>query len=57
MGMYKYVREAWKKPHEGLNQLLKARMIEWRQEETTVRIDRPTRIDRARSCAIRQKKE
>ena len=30
-------------------------MIEWRQEETTVRIERPTRIDRARSIGYKAK--
>ena len=53
MGMYQYVRDAWKKPHE--NNLLKERMIEWRKEDVTVKIDRPTRIDRARSLGYKAK--
>ena len=55
MGIYKYIREAWKKPHENLNVALKQRMIEWRREDTTVRIDHPTRIDRARSVGYKAK--
>ena len=55
MGIYKYIRESWKKPHEGLNGLLKERMIEWRQDDVTIRIDKPTRIDRARSLGYKAK--
>ena len=55
MGMYKYVREAWKKPHEGLKKLWQERQVKWRQEEATVRIERPTRIDRARSQGYKAK--
>lgn len=54
MGMYKYVRQAWKKPHDE-NGLLKERLIAWRQEDATVRIERPTRIDRARSLGYKAK--
>ena len=55
MGMYKYIRDAWKKPKEGLGELWQKRIIEWRQEPTTIRIERPTRIDRARSLGYRAK--
>ena len=55
MGMYKYVREAWKKPHEGLKKLWQERQVKWRQEEATVRIERPTRIDRAHSLGYKAK--
>jgi len=55
MGMYKYVRNLWKKPQENLSDLWRQRLIEWRQEESTVRIERPTRIDRARSLGYKAK--
>ena len=55
MGLYKYVRQAWKKPSETISELMKKRIIEWRREPTTIRIDRPTRIDRARSLGYRAK--
>ena len=55
MGMYQYVRDAWKKPKESLGQLWQQRLIEWRQGLATVRIERPTRIDRARSLGYRAK--
>ncbi len=55
MGMYKYVRELWKQPKENLEGLWKERIMAWRKEEATVRVDRPTRIDRARSLGYRAK--
>ena len=55
MGMYKYIREAWKKPREGLGPLWQQRLIKWRTEPATMRLDRPTRIDRARSLGYKAK--
>ncbi|MBW2998453.1 50S ribosomal protein L15e [Candidatus Woesearchaeota archaeon] len=55
MGLYKYIRQTWKRPKENLGQLWKDRLIEWRQEQSTVRIDKPTRIDRARSLGYKAK--
>lgn len=55
MGMYKYVRELWKQPRENLGELWQKRLIEWRKEPATVRIEHPTRIDRARSLGYRAK--
>jgi len=53
MGLYKYVREMWKKPHD--NELWQPRLIAWRRENSTVKLDRPTRIDRARSLGYKAK--
>lgn len=53
MGMYKYIREAWKKPKE--TGLWQQRIIEWREEPATLRIERPTRLDRARSLGYKAK--
>ena len=55
MNMYQYIREAWKKPKENLGQLWQQRIIKWRQEPTTIRIERPTRIDKARSLGYKAK--
>lgn len=55
MSMYQYIREAWKLPKENLGQLYQQRMIKWRLEPTTIRIERPTRIDRARSLGYKAK--
>ncbi len=54
--MYAYVRDAWKKPERtGVKALLWSRMQQWRKEGTVVRVDRPTRIDRARALGYRAK--
>jgi len=53
MGVYKYIREAWKKPKE--NSQWKERLMEWRREDSTVRLERPTRLDRARSLGYKAK--
>lgn len=54
--MYKYVADAWKKPGEGdLRDLNWRRKIEWRKGNSFVRVERPTRIDRARSLGYKAK--
>lgn len=55
MGMYQYIREAWKKPKESLGDLWQQRIIKWRNEPATLRIERPTRLDRARSLGYKAK--
>ena len=54
--MYAFVREAWKVPAKsGVKELLWNRMQEWRREGSVVRLERPTRIDRARSLGYKAK--
>ena len=54
--MYAFVREAWKVPEKsGVKTLLWNRMQEWRREGSVVRLERPTRIDRARSLGYKAK--
>jgi len=53
MGYLKYMREAWKKPKT--SEHWKARLIKWRREPVTVKLDNPTRIDRARSLGYKAK--
>ncbi len=55
MGVYKYMRELWKQPKENMGELYRQRLIEWRREPVTIRIDRPTRLDRARSLGYKAK--
>lgn len=54
MGYLKYMREAWKKPKANF-ELWTQRLIQWRKEPSTLRIERPTRIDRARSLGYKAK--
>ncbi|MBN2459492.1 50S ribosomal protein L15e [Candidatus Woesearchaeota archaeon] len=55
MGMYKYLREAWKKPTDSIKAAQRERMIYWRKQDATVRVEHPTRIDRARSLGYKAK--
>lgn len=52
MGYLKYMRELWKKPSA---EFLREKLIAWRKEPATLRINRPTRIDRARSLGYKAK--
>jgi large subunit ribosomal protein L15e len=54
--MYAYVREAWKRPDKSyVEELLWDRMQIWRREGSVVRVEHPTRIDRARALGYRAK--
>lgn len=52
MGMYKYIREAWNEPD---SELMRKKLILWRHEPESVRLEHPTRLDRARSLGYRAK--
>lgn len=51
--MYQYIRVAWKKPDI---KTLRERMVKWRREPVQIKVDRPLRIDRARSLGYKAKK-
>ncbi len=54
--MYAYVREAWKRPDASeVRTLLWHRMQQWRREGSVVRLEHPTRIDRARALGYKAK--
>ena len=55
MALYKYIRKSWNSPSDEVKALWRERLIKWRQEPATVRIERPTRIDRARSLGYKAK--
>ncbi len=55
MGAYKYIRKVWARPKAQLGDVWRQRVMEWRREPVTLRIDRPTRLDRARSLGYRPK--
>ena len=53
---YKYIAEAWKKPNESfVKNLMWQRAIIWRKQHAIVRIERPTRLDRARNLGYKAK--
>jgi large subunit ribosomal protein L15e len=54
--MYAFVRDAWKVPaNSGVKELLWNRMQVWRREGSVVRVEHPTRIDRARTLGYKAK--
>ncbi len=54
--LYQYIQDAWKKPSASyVDKLLWQRMIGWRKGKTVVRIDKPTRLDRARTLGYKAK--
>jgi len=55
MGFYKYVKELWKKPKESLGSVWQSRLIAWRKGNSVVRVEKPTRIDRARALGYKAK--
>jgi large subunit ribosomal protein L15e len=53
---YKYIAEAWAKPQKSyVDALMRQRLIEWRQQSVIARIERPTRVDKARKLGYKAK--
>ena len=52
-GLYHQLRQAWKKPDP---KRLRELMTEWRSQDAVVKIDKPTRLDRARTLGYKAKK-
>ena len=53
--MYKHIRNLWKQPKKNLGDVQSKRLILWRKQPVTIRIKKPTRIDRARSLGYKAK--
>lgn len=54
--MYYYMARVWKRPYSGDHlQLMRARMIRWRREPAVVRINKPTRLNKARMLGYKAK--
>jgi len=54
--MYHYIAQLWKKPYEGpIAELMRERLILWRRGPTVARVERPTRLDRARALGYEAK--
>lgn len=51
-GMYHYLSELWKKPSP---EMLREKMVQWRSQNAVVRIEKPTRLDRARALGYKDK--
>lgn len=56
MGMYSFVREAWKNPSKSyVKELMHERVPLWRKGSSVEKLENPTRIDRARSLGYKAK--
>jgi large subunit ribosomal protein L15e len=53
MAMHKFLADIWKKPKQ--NPVYKKRLVQWREEPTVNRVEKPTRPDRARSLGYKAK--
>jgi large subunit ribosomal protein L15e len=55
--MYKYLKNAWKRPEDSfIQEVMRERAIIWRRQPSIVRIEKPTRLDRARALGYKAKK-
>ncbi len=52
-GMYHYIRRLWRKP---TRELLQPKLIQWRAGESIVEVEKPLRLDKARSLGYKAKK-
>ena len=52
-GLYYYIKQAWKKPDV---KVLRERMIGWRNGNVFTKVEKPLRLDRARSLGYKDKK-
>ncbi|MEM2999702.1 MAG: 50S ribosomal protein L15e [Candidatus Bathyarchaeia archaeon] len=53
---YKYIAEAWSNPEESfVDEIMQQRLVEWRKQPAIVRIEKPTRLDRARKLGYKAK--
>ncbi|MEM3697028.1 MAG: 50S ribosomal protein L15e [Candidatus Bathyarchaeia archaeon] len=53
---YKYIAEAWAKPEKSfVDELMRQRLIEWRRQPAITRVEKPTRLDRARKLGYKAK--
>jgi len=55
MGILAQLRQLWKKPSAESRLSARERIIAWRREPTILRIEHPTRLDRARTLGYRAK--
>ncbi len=55
-GLYHYIAEQWKRPYDEEHGLLmRRRLINWRRQPPIIRIDKPSRLDRARELGYKAK--
>ncbi|MBN2203161.1 MAG: 50S ribosomal protein L15e [Candidatus Aenigmarchaeota archaeon] len=53
MGYQKYMKQLWKSPQQ--KEIIKERLISWRKEPVILKLERPTRLDRAHALGYKAK--
>jgi len=53
--VYSHMKEQWKKPDTTFQSPQQRRLIQWRKEKNFLRVEKPLRIDRARSLGYKAK--
>jgi large subunit ribosomal protein L15e len=54
--MYRHLKEIWKRPKDTyIQNVMRERAIIWRKQSSIVRIEKPTRLDRARELGYKAK--
>jgi large subunit ribosomal protein L15e len=53
MGYQKYIKKLWQSPEQ--KKIIKERLLSWRKEPVIVKLDRPTRLDRAHALGYKAK--
>lgn len=53
MGMYKYMSKLWKS--DEYKKIMKERLISWRKQPSIIKLERPTRIDKAHKMGYKAK--
>ena len=53
MGYQKYMKKLWQSPKQ--KEIIKERLISWRKEPVIIKIDKPTRLDRAHALGYKAK--
>jgi len=54
-GLYQHIRKLWKRPKSTIKDSVRDRLIKWRKEKRFQKIDKPTRLDRARAIGYKAK--
>jgi large subunit ribosomal protein L15e len=55
MGLYQHLKTTFEKQPKDLLILHRSRLIEWRKEPVTIRIEKPTKLNRARALGYKAK--
>jgi len=54
--VYHYIALQWKRPYDGDHgELMRRRLVEWRRQPAIVRVEKPTRLNRARELGYKAK--